>query len=150
MSCHLVVGRTLISICADGHACTIARARTSVFPTDLWCSAVQVQNAERLYQRAGKQRRAVERVRPLLEAAEAEVGSMCTLYVCRPLDLRKSHRFLHVSGRCWRWQKPRWARLVLLHDCNSHSLLKQPLLDVALLQANHPPPPSIVAPCDKC
>lgn len=33
----------------------------------------QVRNAEGLYRRAGKQRRAVDHVRPLLEAAKAEV-----------------------------------------------------------------------------
>ena len=36
-------------------------------------NALQVQNAEGLYRRAGKQRRAVEKVQPLLEAADAEV-----------------------------------------------------------------------------
>lgn len=35
--------------------------------------ALQVQNAEGLYRRAGKQRRAVDRVKPLIEEAEAEV-----------------------------------------------------------------------------
>lgn len=49
----------------------------------------QVQNAERLYQRAGKQRRAVERVRPLLEAAEAEVGSTYSATWLAPLQRAK-------------------------------------------------------------
>ena len=50
-----------------------------------------MQNAERLYQRAGKQRRAVERVRPLLEAAEAEVGSIHAVQMLLSLDFGTSH-----------------------------------------------------------